>query len=145
MNGFVYIIRSHQTDKVYYGSTKQMLCKRMANHKLAYKRLLCGKGNAYTTSFEILKFDDAYIELIEEVKYLNKYELWAREGFYIRNNTCVNKVIPDRTKYEYTHDPIVLECGKIKAKLKRQRYNEKIIELRRQQDIRLGAKSAVSI
>jgi len=33
MKGFIYIIRSHQTEDVYYGSTIQPLSKRMASHR----------------------------------------------------------------------------------------------------------------
>ena len=94
MKGYVYIIRSHKTEEVYYGSTTQLLCKRMAGHRTAFKR-----GIIFTAS-KILKFDDAYIEQVEEIEFTNKQELYAREGFYIRNNECVNKCVPDRTPEE---------------------------------------------
>ena len=100
MIGYVYTIRSHQTEDVYYGSTKQSLACRMAGHRRDYKNWLTHDMN-YITSFEILKFEDAYIELVEEVNYENKSVLIAREGFQIRNNNCVNKVVPDRKLREY--------------------------------------------
>jgi hypothetical protein len=100
MKGFIYIIRSHQTDDVYYGSTTQMLCKRMATHRANYKCWLNGTSN-YVSSFDILKYEDAYIELVEEIEFQNKQELYAREGHHIRENNCVNKRIPDRTTQEY--------------------------------------------
>jgi hypothetical protein len=103
MKGFIYIIRSHQTDAVYYGSTIQMLCKRMAEHRRDYKRFNDGKYH-YTTSFDIVKYDDAYIELVEEIEFQNKQELFAREGHYIRDNKCVNKNIPCRTDQQYRKD-----------------------------------------
>lgn len=103
MKGSVYVIRSHQTEDVYYGSTTQMLCKRMATHRQDYKKWL-RDAHGYMTSFKLLKYDDAYIELVEEVEFQNKKELHAREGFYIRNNECVNKCVMGRTHKEYIKD-----------------------------------------
>jgi hypothetical protein len=103
MKGFIYIIRSHQTDDVYYGSTTQMLCKRMASHRGNYKLWLNEKYR-HNRSFDILKFDDAYIELVEEIEFQNKQELSAREGHYIRENNCVNKRIEGRTTQQYYLD-----------------------------------------
>ena len=103
MKGCVYIIRSHQTDDVYYGSTMQQLSKRMAHHRSDYKKWLDGRGG-FTSSYDILKYNDAYIELVEEINFMNKAELYAREGYYIRENKCVNKNIPNRTIQEWTQD-----------------------------------------
>lgn len=103
MIGFIYIIRSHQTDDVYYGSTTQMLCKRMASHRGNYKLWLNGKYGC-NSSFDILKYDDAYIELVEEIEFSNKQELIAREGHHIRENNCVNKNIAGRTPKEWVED-----------------------------------------
>jgi adenylate kinase family enzyme len=103
MKGSVYIIRSHQTDDVYYGCTMQMLCQRMADHRACYKRWLNGIAN-YVSSYDILKYDDAYIELVEEVEFMNKAILYAREGHYIRENKCVNKQIAGRTRQQWTQD-----------------------------------------
>jgi hypothetical protein len=100
MIGYVYVIRSHQTEDVYYGSTETTLAIRMDKHKGHYKCWLNEKFH-YITSFEILKYEDAYIELIEEVHYENELELIAREGHHIRNNICVNKQIPNRTVKEW--------------------------------------------
>ena len=101
MKGFVYLIRSNQTDDVYYGSTIQILCKRLAEHRSSYKKC---DNKKYMSSFELMKYEDAYIELVEIVEFQDKKELHAREGFYIRNNNCVNKKIMGRTKAEYTID-----------------------------------------
>ena len=103
MKGSIYIIRSFQTDDVYYGSTTQMLCKRMASHRQDSKCWLNDTGH-YISSFDILHYDDAYIELVEEIEFQNKQELRAREGHYIRDNNCVNKVIPCRTQKQYREE-----------------------------------------
>ena len=60
-NGKIYAIRSHQTDKVYIGSTCDILAKRLyvhRRHKIDYEN---EKYN-YVSSFEMLEFDDAYID-----------------------------------------------------------------------------------
>ena len=95
MKGKIYIIRSHQTDDVYYGSTTQKyLSSRFSSHKSVYKKWLNNDRN-YITSFEIIKYEDCYIELVEEVEYETKEQLKAKERFYIRNNKCVNSVTKD--------------------------------------------------
>jgi len=102
-NGKIYTIRSHQTDKVYVGSTTQALSVRMGGHRADFKSYNKGVGN-YVTSFELLKYDDAYIELIELYPCNSKVELDRGEGVYIRQMDCVNKRIAGRTSVEYYQD-----------------------------------------
>jgi hypothetical protein len=99
-NGKIYTIRSNQTDDIYIGSTCTPLYKRFHNHKQDYKKWIRGKKR-YMTSYEIIKYDDCYIELLEECPCENIEQLRKREGHYIRIMDCVNKVIPGRTKKEY--------------------------------------------
>ena len=98
--GKVYKIVSDSTDKVYYGSTKQPLYKRLYGHKSTYNRYLKGKRPGKTTSFEIMKFGDAQIFLVEELECTSKEQLHARERFHIESNECVNHVHPGRTAKE---------------------------------------------
>ena len=72
--GKIYSIRSHQTDLIYIGSTiETRLSARLSKHRSDYKRyIMSGKFNYYVSSFEILKYNDAYIELIEEVENISK-------------------------------------------------------------------------
>jgi hypothetical protein len=98
--GRVYSIRSHQTSDIYIGSTTQILCKRLSDHRRTYKSYLNGICG-YVSSYEILPYEDAYIELIFEGEFESKYALMKKEGEYIREMDCVNKVIPGRTKQEY--------------------------------------------
>ena len=88
-DGKIYSIRSHQTEKIYIGSTTQSLSQRFSNHK----RLTC-------SSREIMQFADAYIELIEMFPCANKIQLHRREGELIRTMDCVNKMTPGRTRAE---------------------------------------------
>jgi hypothetical protein len=105
LQGKVYSLRSHQTDQVYYGSTTQMLAKRLYEHKQVFKRYSAQTGRPYITSFEIVKHSDCYIELVENYPCASKAELEQREGEVIRAATdSVNKRIPGRTQAEYKQD-----------------------------------------
>ena len=44
------------------------------------------------SSFQIIQYEDAYIELFELHPCNNKQELEKKEGEYIRNMECVNKM-----------------------------------------------------
>ena len=102
-NAKIYKLVSFQTDKVYVGSTTQSLSKRKAKHKCDYKRWLDGKKH-YITSFELIKYDDNDIILLEEYPCENKMELHKREREWIERVECVNKIIPTRTVKQYYED-----------------------------------------
>lgn len=93
-NAKIYKITSPQSDKVYIGSTtKQYLSQRMNSHRDAMKTYQKGTGR-YTMSFEILKYEDAQIVLLEALpKCVSKDELRAREQDWIDANReiCNNK------------------------------------------------------
>jgi len=77
--GKIYKLVSNQTDKIYIGSTCQrLLSKRLGSHRSHYKMWLAG-NYCNTRSFEILKFNDSQIVLIENFPCQDKYELEARE------------------------------------------------------------------
>jgi hypothetical protein len=101
--GKIYAIRSNQTDKICIGSTIQPLSQRMSGHRASYKHFLNGKSH-YVTSFELLKFDDAYIELIRKCPCESKEELLREEGLEIRKADCVNRQIAGRTLAEWRED-----------------------------------------
>ena len=104
--GKIYTIRSYQTDKIYIGSTIQPLSVRFAEHRKNYKLHQTDKYH-YVSSFDIIKFDDCYIELLKLCPCLTKEELHKQEGEQIRNNNiCVNKVVPGRTVQQYKLDNI---------------------------------------
>ena len=120
VRGKVFSIRSHQTDDVYIGSTISPLSKRFACHKQGFKEWKVGKKNRYMASYEILKYDDAYIELIEEFNCNSRMELLKQEGKIIRSTeNCVNKRIQSRTPKEYRDDnkeKIKEQMGEYRAK-----------------------------
>jgi len=99
-NGKIYKIISDETDDVYYGSTCDLLSKRLSGHRGSYKSYLKGNG-AKSTSFDIVKFESSKIVLVEKFPCDDKTELFKRERHYIELNECVNKFIPGRTSKEY--------------------------------------------
>jgi hypothetical protein len=121
----IYCIKSSQTEEVYYGSTCCSLKKRFNNHMWDYR----SNSKNYITSKYILQYEDAYIELIEEFPCNNRQELNLREGFYIQNNSCVNKRIAGRTHKEITKD--YHDTHKEEAKAYRDANKDKIKAYRR--------------
>jgi len=103
-NGKIYTIRSHLTDEVYIGSTANCLSKKLNNHISDCKRWKAGKV-PYKTSFKIIEFGDAYIELLELCPCASKNELNRKQGKLIRaTENCVNRCIQGRTMKEYYQD-----------------------------------------
>ena len=124
--GKIYCLRSHQTDLVYIGSTIQGLAERIGGHRSAYRKWLKGTYY-YVTSFEIIKYDDAYIELVEDYPCKTKAELERREGQVMRDtDNCCNKVIVGRTSAEYYQENKD-KITEYRAKNK-DRINEKQVE-----------------
>jgi hypothetical protein len=101
-NGKIYKIVCNVTGKVYIGSTcKKTLAHRLAQHRADYKRFLDKKTEKYMTSFKVLENNNYSIILMEEYPCETKEQLLAQERYYIENNECVNKYIPNRTIKEY--------------------------------------------
>lgn len=135
--GKIYSIRSHQTNDIYIGSTIDDLPKRLYNHKAKYRSFMNEKSS-YVTSYEIVKYEDCYIELVENFPCNSKNELYRKEGEIIRGRDCVNKVIAGQTYkefYENNKEKIALrkkehyENNKEQYLLKKKEYNEKNKEL----------------
>ena len=118
----IYKLTSASTEKCYVGSTCKDLKRRLQVHKSAYK----GRhGNC--SSFEIVKYEDVQIVMIEEYKCDTKRQLLEREGFWIKQLDCVNKYIAGRTVAQYRKDNIDiirLRDRKRDRKRYRKRYEE---------------------
>jgi len=102
-NAKIYRIVCNATGLQYIGSTCKLLCRRLGQHRVDYKRYLNGKYH-HITSFKILENNNYDIILIENYPSKSKDELHARERFYIESMDCVNKCIPNRTRKEYRED-----------------------------------------
>jgi hypothetical protein len=94
----IYKIVSEIGKCTYYGSTIQPLCQRLSKHKTKFK---CG---IYYSSSHVLKYPDYKIVLVEEYPCNSRLELCMREGWYISNNECVNKLIAGRDKKQWDID-----------------------------------------
>jgi len=105
-NSKIYKICSNLTDKFYIGSTTQTLAQRLSKHTNNYKHYLKNNNTHYMTSYEIIKYGDFYITLIEECNFNNRQQLFKREGeiMKLNNNNIVNKLIAGRTDKEYYND-----------------------------------------
>ena len=100
LNGKIYKIVSDYTDDVYIGSTIKTLKDRLRGHKRHFKSHMNGKF-PYMTSFELLKYAEYRIELVELYPCANKKALESREGYWIKNNdNAVNKYVVGRTRKE---------------------------------------------
>jgi len=87
-------------DDIYYGSTTRTLAQRMTKHREGFrhtKKMKCSSS----LLFEKYGLENCKIELVELFPCQSNEELNAREGFYVRNNACLNKVIPDGTVKEW--------------------------------------------
>ena len=89
--GKIYKLWSPQGNEIYIGSTVNSLAKRLSQHK-SYRDC--------NSKYLFENYNDVRIELIEEYPCDNKIQLNKKEGEHIRNNTCLNRCIPGRTKKE---------------------------------------------
>lgn len=108
--GKIYRITYQGCNAPYYGSTKWSIEKRFKKHQKDYKRYLNGK-KSYMTSFEILKNENCYIELVENYPCKNRGELEDREQLLIDNNICVNISVAssgNKKKYDYSKGKIYM-------------------------------------
>jgi hypothetical protein len=156
-SGKIYTLRTPQSEKYYIGSTTQPLHKRLHEHKRHYKRFQNDKYS-YVSSFDIIQYEDHYIELLEDIKCENKNELNRREGELIRQhkNECVNIKIEGRTKKEYYEDnkEIMKEQmkqyqqdnkEKIKEKIKQYQQDNKEIIKEQMKQYREGNKEIIKV
>jgi hypothetical protein len=122
INGMIYCLKSKHTDKVYVGSTEKTLDDRFRQHKRDYKKYLTGKYSCIT-SFEILKYNDCWIELLEICECESKDILRRVEGEFITQLNCVNKNVAGRTYKEYQKE--YRENNKEKSKEYRENNKDK--------------------
>jgi hypothetical protein len=126
-NSKIYKIWSPHTELIYIGSTTRLLCQRLGDHQTNYKSYKEDKRH-YVSSFKILEYGDAKIELIENYSCNNKEELTKKEGEFIRQykDICVNICIAGRTQQEWCIDN--KEQIAEQKKIYREEHKEQIAE-----------------
>jgi hypothetical protein len=108
--GYIYIIKSKKVDDVYIGSTKHTMLKRFKQHEYDFDT-----GKKICSSMNIIKYGDAYCELLENVKYDEINELRNKEKDIIQSKKykCVN------TKWNTSEDDDIVEDIKSEKKMKK--------------------------
>jgi hypothetical protein len=126
MKGYIYKIYDNTNGNIYYGSTIQNLSCRIASHRRNYKDYLLGKREGEQASYLIIKNNDFSYCVVEEVICENKWELHNRERFWIENNECINKAIPNQTQKEWyeKNKEIIKEKQKIYNENNKEKRNE---------------------
>jgi hypothetical protein len=129
----IFCIKSLLTDKVFIGATTQKLESRMKIYKTHYRSFLNNKFH-HCNSFEILEYEDAFIELIQAYPCNNKKELNFMEGEIVRAElNAVNTRIAGRTRAQYNidnHQKVKddkkkwYEDNKEKTLIRAKKYNE---------------------
>ncbi len=118
--GKIYKITSPQTEQCYVGSTiERHLSSRLSQHECEYRRYQNKKQKSNTRSFDIIKFGDAVIELVENYPCETKSELLQREKHWIVQLNCVNKarpIINEEEKRQLTHERYVANKEAVLAK-----------------------------
>jgi hypothetical protein len=108
-NGRIYKIEpicDHEEHEVYYGSTTQLLCKRMGSHRSKYIAWNDGLFNKLTV-FDLFKkygVENCTIYLVKKYPCESREELETEEGNIIKMNPCVNKHVAGRNHKQYCID-----------------------------------------
>ena len=119
VDGKIYILISEQCCKFYIGSTTVSLEERLKRHIESYEEWLTSNfEKGYLSSFEILKYGDYRIELVEDCPQIIGWDLLKRERYHILLNykNLVNIIIPGKgatklVKPSETKDVYTCTCG----------------------------------
>lgn len=108
-NGKIYKIvpnSEHAPNEQYIGSTTKRIVQRLERHRENYGLYQQGQYCNVTVFrlFEKYGMENCTIELVELFPCDSKNALETREGYHIRNNSCVNKLIAGRTRKQYRED-----------------------------------------
>ncbi len=97
----IYKIVDANEEMVYVGSTIKTLSQRMSNHRAAYKNKRFVSSH---TIFDKYGMENCKILLLENYPCNSRDELNKREGEYINQLVCVNKLVAGRNKKEWYED-----------------------------------------
>jgi len=119
-NGKIYKIVNDELNLTYFGSTCSTLTRRLSAHKTSSNK--CNSNVLFTTE------TNAEIFLVEKFPCNDKEELHQRERFYIENNDCINKIIPNRKPKESR------KASDLKHIEKRKEYRKEYLEKNRDRE-----------
>jgi hypothetical protein len=117
VNGKIYMLCSDLSDKIYIGSTTVSLEERLDRHVTSYDDWLTSNfKTAYLSSFEILKYGEYRMELLEDCPGIIGWDLLKREQYHLVVNYkhTVNIIIPGKDIKSYlsdTGDIYTCSCG----------------------------------
>ena len=117
-NGKIYKIVG-EDGATYYGSTVQSLNRRLSNHVSKKER------HVYQ---EIISQMNWEMILVENYPCESKKELELHEGWYIRENPCINRRVEGRTDQEYREDNRVRIMAKIKKWYEENREKRRVYD-----------------
>ena len=91
--GKVYMITNGENNLIYIGSTYRPLSYRFSIHKYNFKKYTNNNTGCYMSAYDVLRYQNCEIELIENVNCNSRKDLQNREKHYIQlyGNRCVNK------------------------------------------------------
>ena len=125
--GIIFVLKSYHTDKIYIGSTLDII-KRFYFHKKFFNYYTEGVRNAsgdckykFNTSFHLLRYDDCYIDILEFFSCSNKTELTKREGQLIKQyrDVAVNRKISAAMSDRVMSRGTILSRGDVTRELAR--------------------------
>jgi hypothetical protein len=110
----IYKLVCNTTGLIYIGATtNKYLSQRLAAHVSIFKRYKNGQDVTYNTAFEVLENNNYNICLLETSCCSSIEEQAVLERHYIDVLSCVNKVIPGRTRKEYNETYIYVNKNTI--------------------------------
>ena len=95
----IYKIKCNTTNNCYIGKTINSLNTRLIQHTCQYNRSQKGRITNNYSSFNVIKNNNYTISLLENTDKINSA---IRERYFVENTpNCVNKLIPNRSAYEF--------------------------------------------
>ena len=135
MDGKIYKIVSPSIERIYVGSTVKSLNERLEEHERDYGGWLSrGCRKYYLTSFEILKYGDYKIILLEDVI---DDTLLNHEKKHINNNDCVNIIHNKFTEIEKFN----CVCGKEVLSVNRYKHCKSALHRKILRELHSGLKN----
>jgi len=77
--GIIYKLSCDEYDKVYIGSSVKTIEQRMSVHKDHFNKWMSKAGTRYCSSFEILKYPNVKIEVLEEIDYIDAHDTLLKQ------------------------------------------------------------------